>query len=207
MKILNFPRTIASSNPPAAGDRPPALQRTGRRIVTGAAFVLALAVSTGVAGPSQADDGVVIRDFELTRGIFEREPTGTVDSFDVSDSQGFVFARIANDGPPTGMTVVWRYEDTVHAAVDLDVGTSTGWRTWSSANLKPGEWTVELVDADGIVLAQRSFTVGTALAEDRMPATDGRSGPGFEQLTQDPETGPLPNGMPRPKPSTVDSDG
>ena len=42
----------------------------------------------------------------------------------------------------------------------------TGWRTWSSANLKPGHWTVRLVGADGVVLDERDFAVGSALAYD-----------------------------------------
>ncbi len=47
-----------------------------------------------------------------------------------------------------------------HGSVWLNVGQSPGWRTWSSANLRPGNWSVTLVDAGGSVLVQRSFIVG-----------------------------------------------
>ena len=47
-----------------------------------------------------------------------------------------------------------------HGSVWLNVGTSPGWRTWSSANLRPGNWSVALIDAGGSVLVQRSFIVG-----------------------------------------------
>jgi hypothetical protein len=194
-----------SSNLPAIRDRSSAILRAARCAAAGVTFSLVVAASAVIATPSQAAEGLVIRDFVLTRGIAEREPTDAVDSFHLSDSQGYVFARIANDGSPTGVTVVWRYGDTVHAAIDLDVGTSTGWRTWSSANLKAGPWTVELVDAEGIVLAQQNFTVGTALAEDGMPALDSRSGAGYEQLSQDPATLPA-SGTPQPNSATTESD-
>lgn len=205
MKTLTSPPRIANPNLPGSGFRRPAIPSGVRRVMTGVTFSLALAVSAVVAGPSRADDSLVIRDFVLTRDIAEREPTEVVDSFDISDSRGYVFVRIANEGLPTGVTVVWHYEDSVHAAIDLDIGTSPGWRTWSSANLKAGLWSVELVDAEGIVLAQRSFNVGTAPAADQ--ATDDRNGAGFEQLSEDPVTPPEPGAMPQPRPSTADNDG
>lgn len=189
------------------GVRPPGAPRAVRRVATGAAVFLALAAPAVVAGPSRADQALAVRDFVLARGIAEREPIETVDSFDVSDQQGYVFTRLANDGPPTGITVVWRYEGTEHAAVDLEVGTSSGWRTWSSANLKAGQWTVELRDAQGVVLAERDFTVGAALAEDPMPAADEPSGAGFEQVGQDPATRPGPDATPRSKSLPVGGDG
>ena len=206
MRTFRSPPTNEPSNLPVASERTSTILRTARCVATGVTFSLVVAASAVIAAPSKADEGLVIRDFVLTRGIAEREPTDTVDSFDVSDSQGYIFVRIANDGLPTGVTAVWRYGDTVHAAIDLDVGTSPGWRTWSSANLKAGLWTVELVDAEGIVLAQRSFSVGTSLAEKRMPAPHDPSEADLEQLSQDPATLPV-SSTPQPKPSTAESDG
>jgi hypothetical protein len=206
MRKFKNPPMNETSNLPATSDRTSTILRAARRMATGVTFSLAVAASAAIATPSQADEGLIIRDFVLTRGIAEREPTDTVDAFDVSDSQGYIFARIANDGLPTGVTAVWRYGDTVHAAIDLEVGTSTGWRTWSSANLKAGLWTVELVDAEGIVLAQRSFSVGTSLAEEGMPASHGPSGVDLEQLSQDPAKLPV-SSTPQPNPSTAENDG
>ena len=42
----------------------------------------------------------------------------------------------------------------------MNIGTSPGWRTWSTANLRPGNWRVALVDASGAVLTEKAFTVG-----------------------------------------------
>ncbi len=120
----------------------------------------ALAVATFAAAPAAADNGLVVRDFVLTNAIAGREPTNDTAGFTVHDERAFAFARISNTGSPTAVNVVWHHEGSQHGSVWLSVGQSPGWRTWSSANLKPGNWSVSLVDAEGSVLVQRSFTVG-----------------------------------------------
>ncbi len=125
-----------------------------------ALFGAALAVSTMVAAPAAADGELVVRDFVLTHGIFGREPTNDTNAFTTQDEKAFAFARIKNTGSPTAVNVVWQHEGTQHASVWLSVGDSPAWRTWSSANLRPGNWSVTLLDAGGSVLAQRSFIVG-----------------------------------------------
>ncbi len=119
----------------------------------------AFAVPFLATQPAAADEKMVIRDFVLTHGIFEREPTGTTEKFATSDGRGYAFARIANEGMPTQVSFVWYYGDEMHASIDMNIGTSGGWRTWSSVNLRPGNWRVKLQDQNGMVIAERSFTV------------------------------------------------
>jgi Protein of unknown function (DUF2914) len=134
-----------------------------------AALILALplALAAAPAGAQEALDqgGIVIKDFVLTRAIDQREPIDMVEDFTLSDEKGYAFFRVFNDGPPARMTAVWMYEGQVHAKVDLTVGTAEGWRTWSSANLKPGGWRVQLRNAGGTVLAERSFAVASEFAD------------------------------------------
>ncbi len=125
-----------------------------------ALFGAALAVSTLVAAPAAADGELVVRDFVLTNNVVGREPTNEAASFTTQDEKAFAFARINNTGSPTAVNVVWQHEGTQHASVWLNVGESPAWRTWSSAKLKSGNWSVTLIDAEGSVLVQRSFTVG-----------------------------------------------
>ncbi len=125
-----------------------------------ALFGATLAISTLAAGPAAAEGELVVRDFVLTNDVVAREPTNEATSFTTHDEKAFAFARINNTGAPTAVNVVWRHEGMQHGSVWLNVGTSPGWRTWSSANLKPGNWSVTLVDAGGSVLVQRSFIVG-----------------------------------------------
>lgn len=137
---------------------------------------------------------LIIRDFVLTRGIDAREPVDRAESFRSTDDQAYAFLRIANDGAPADLTVVWRYEGAVHGSVDLAIGRSPGWRTWSSANLKPGDWRVAVSTADGQLLAERRFTVGTELADESGAAPGGPAGAAFQQVTQEP--GPAVSAQP-----------
>ncbi len=125
-----------------------------------ALFGAALAVSTLAAAPAAATGELVVRDFVLTNDVVDREPTNEAVAFTTHDERAFAFARINNTGAPTTVKVVWRHEGMEHGSVWLNVGMSSGWRTWSSANLRPGNWSVTLVDAGGSVLVQRSFIVG-----------------------------------------------
>ncbi len=120
---------------------------------------VALAVTGLWATPALSDGSMVVRDFVLTNGIVDREPSDTVRSHFVQGQKIFAFARIQNAGEPTAVNFIWRRDDSRHASVWLNVGVSAGWRTWSSANLSPGDWQVRLVDSFGEVLSERAFTV------------------------------------------------
>lgn len=146
--------------------------------LAGAGF-LAVALA---ALPAMAESSVVIRDFVLSRGIDNREPVDSTDFFRPADGRAVAFVRIHNTGGPTQVSFVWHHGERSHAVVPMNVGTSPGWRTWSSVNLQPGAWRVALVDAQGEVLAERAFTVGydpaspVASGTDDMPSARGGMG-------------------------------
>jgi hypothetical protein len=143
------------------------------------------AISTLVAGPAKAEGDLVVRDFVLTNQVVGREPTNDATAFTTNDQRAFAFARIHNTGHPTAVNVVWHHEGQQHGSVWLNVGQSSGWRTWSSANLKPGNWSVTLVDAQGAVLVQRSFTVSQTSVDAMAGVDDDYSGMG-ETMVQEP---------------------
>lgn len=120
----------------------------------------ALTVLGLAAQPALAADKVVVRDIVLTNNVAERMPTDSVDAFAADADVGFAFVRISNSGDPTQVKVVWSRAGVEQGAVPLNVGTSSGWRTWSSTSLRPGNWRVQVVDANGGVLSQKDFTVG-----------------------------------------------
>ncbi len=122
-----------------------------------AALLLALAATTQ---PALAGDKVVVRDVVLTHNVAERMPTDSVDGFAADTDVGYAFVRISNAGEPTQVKVVWSRNGVEQGAVPLNVGTSSGWRTWSSTSLQPGNWRVQVVDANGAVLSQKDFAVG-----------------------------------------------
>lgn len=146
-----------------------------RRAVACLALPIALAALTAGSGSASAADGIVIKDFVLTHAIDEREPIDMVEGFTPADERGYAFVRVHNEGPPASLTAVWLHEGNIHARVGLNVGTSSGWRTWSSANLKPGDWVVQLRDTQGVILAERAFAVESEFAMDE-GAYDGTDG-------------------------------
>lgn len=148
--------------------KPKTGRATGTRSVRRAAACLALplALTAFTAVPASAEDDVVIKEFVLTHAIDEREPIDMVEGFTPADERGFAFFRVHNEGPPSSLTAVWLHEGNIHARIPLNVGTSTGWRTWTSANLKPGDWVVQLRDTQGTILAERAFAVESEFAMD-----------------------------------------
>ena len=163
--------------------------KAGRRIAAGLALPLALTLAS--AGPALAESNLIIKDFVLTHAIDEREPIDMVEGFTPADRKGYVYARVFNDGQPERLTVVWMHEGSEHARVGLNIGTSSGWRTWSSANLKPGDWSVQLRNAEGLVLAERDFAVRPEFAMDDEAGALAPAAGGFDdQSAQYPEEWP-----------------
>jgi len=129
------------------------MKRPTRNKILSAALSLA-------ALPVMANGSIVVRSFVLSHGIHEREPISDTETFNVDDGKTFAFARIQNDGDPTMVSFVWERDNVEHATVPVSVGASSGWRTWSTAQLRSGNWRVKLVDAQGEVLLEKAFTVG-----------------------------------------------
>ncbi len=145
----------------------------GRRALQGIAVAV---MSALVLAPSAYAEGdLVVQDLVLSHGVYEREPADIAKSFEPSDERAYAFARISNAGPLTNVSFVWHYGSNIHAIVDLNVGTSQGWRTWSSAKLKSGDWRIELVTEEGEVLAERAFTVAPLMENTAAPVDEARS--------------------------------
>jgi hypothetical protein len=127
----------------------------------------AMAVLGFAALPAAADGKVVVRDLVLTHNVDERMPTDSVDGFAAETDVGFAFVRVSNGGDPTQVKMVWSRNGVEQGSVPLNVGTSSSWRTWSRVSLQPGNWRVQVVNADGSVLSQREFSVGQASVASR----------------------------------------
>jgi hypothetical protein len=147
--------------------------RPTRNKILSAALAGASFVAINLAAlPAVAEGSIVVRNFVLSHGVHDREPISDTESFNVGDGKAFAFARIQNTGEPTMVSFVWEYGDTTHATVPVNVGASSGWRTWSTAKLRSGDWRVKLVDAQGEVLLEKAFTVEANSASTvSMPST------------------------------------
>ncbi len=123
-----------------------------------AAVALAQAGGPKLATEPRTGD-IAVRDLVMARGIIDREPADLTTNFSTGDGRAFAHAKIYNPGEPTAVSFVWLYDDSLYATVDMQVGSSVRWRTWSSAEVWLGEWRVQIVSADGQVLAENAFTV------------------------------------------------
>jgi hypothetical protein len=98
----------------------------------------------------------------LTTGVVDREPVDTTEAFAADVGEVYAWMRVTGAEGQT-IQIVWTH-GAESAPVSLEIGGSS-WRTWSSKTVLPedaGDWTVEVRDADGNVLATANFTVGEA---------------------------------------------
>ncbi|TNF23577.1 MAG: DUF2914 domain-containing protein [Deltaproteobacteria bacterium] len=105
---------------------------------------------------------VTIVESAIATGIADREPVGADDAFTVDAARIWAWIKVKNDGPPTTVTMVWRKGDEIAFRYTLDIGTSPGWRTWSNKTLRAwdaGDWTVDVLDANGLRVAALRFEV------------------------------------------------
>jgi len=116
------------------------------------------------AGESQSPlfkntDTLYVSKMVLAKKVEDRNPVDVTQSFSVQDSQAWCFAKIYNSTDTATVHFVWYHDSDKHADVVSKVGVSPSWRTYSSVNLKPGDWRVELVDDQGNKLDEQSFSV------------------------------------------------
>ena len=105
----------------------------------------------------------------VTTGIAEREPINELTTVPAGNKKVLFFTEI-RDMEGQQVKHRWVHGDEVMAEVDFNIG-GPRWRVWSSKNLIPewsGEWRVEVVDAEGNVVSEKSFSV----EQDGMAATE-----------------------------------
>lgn len=97
---------------------------------------------------------------QFTTNVQDKEPVDEVENVEASEDPIYFFTEVENAEGQT-ITHRWKRDGEVMAEVPLEVG-SNDWRTWSSKELMPdwdGEWTVEVVDAEGNTISEESVTV------------------------------------------------
>jgi hypothetical protein len=96
---------------------------------------------------------------QFTTAVENREPIDHV-TFVANDVEQVFFYTDLRDLEGQTISHRWLYNGTVMAHVPFEVG-GPRWRVWSSKKLIPdliGDWTVEIVTAEGEVIAAETFT-------------------------------------------------
>ncbi len=122
-------------------------------------LVLAIAMAgftvAGIAAQEAPEVELVI-----ALDVEERQPTGEGTEFSADVGQLVAWTRVTGLANTT-VRHVWRHQEH-EEVIELSVGGSP-WRIWSRRTIPAewtGAWTVEVLNAEGDVLATAEFTVG-----------------------------------------------
>lgn len=153
------PRTVATQAKAApSSPRPPGTQATPE---PEAAVTL-----------EKGTDTLALMDLTIARDIQDRLPVGVATHFPEVPSKFQCYSVFKNTGEATTATHVWRRGDRVVSRVELSVGKSPRWRTWSRQRLSSawaGRWSCEVLGPDGVRLGMASVTAGPRGAEEQGP--------------------------------------
>ncbi|MEL6178558.1 MAG: DUF2914 domain-containing protein [Myxococcota bacterium] len=106
---------------------------------------------------------LTVVDSTIALDVIKRTPLGSGDTFSPEDEVLWAWVRVKNSGEhKRTITMVWKHEGKVRSNVTLDVGVSSGWRTWSKKSITKrdqGFWTVEVLSPEGELLDTLKFEV------------------------------------------------
>ena len=108
-------------------------------------------------------DGLKLVDLAIATDVKRREPTGIDNRFATLPARFHCFCVFENRQQATQVTHVWKRDGRVVSRVELEVGKSPKWRTWSRQRLQPtwtGNWTCEVVSSSGRILGSASVQAG-----------------------------------------------
>jgi hypothetical protein len=95
-------------------------------------------------------------------GVDKRVPLGVGTKFSSDVEKVWAFIKVKNKNAPTKLRMVWKRHGKERMSVDLRVGKSKGWRTWSYKKMgrrDAGQWTVDVFTQDGNKLHSMAFEV------------------------------------------------
>ena len=128
-------------------------------------FILgALVLLLSPLSMAQDNGGLEVMEIEFGTGVENRQPVGVDTNFPSTVERVYCFTKIIGAAEPTSVSHVWYYEGEEKARVDLSIK-SQAWRTWSSKKILSaweGRWRVEVVSAEGNVIAGKEFVIGSA---------------------------------------------
>jgi hypothetical protein len=122
------------------------------------------ALAKAAPGQRAADltqSSLTLRSIAAGTDVQDRRLVGESTTFQTG-APVWVHIAVRNTGPEDQVKMVWLLEGDAVWAMDLDVGTSAGWRTWTRMRMpatRTGQWTVEVHDTDGRLMGDVMFDV------------------------------------------------
>lgn len=121
-------------------------------------------VPEAIRAPAPEAGALSLTTLKMGSGVVKRRLKGEASRFVIDGSRVHAYAVLSNpEGPPKTVQMVWFKDGVRQWAVDLKVGRSARWRTWSYTSLKRakqiGAWTVRVYDEAGAELGHIDFRV------------------------------------------------
>jgi hypothetical protein len=103
----------------------------------------------------------IIKRMVVCESISDKEPVGIKDTFSGPIEKVYCFLEAGQIEQVTTVTFVWYFEGEEMARVALPLEKGYRWRTYASKKISglKGNWTVDLLEASGIVLNTVNFQV------------------------------------------------
>jgi hypothetical protein len=114
-----------------------------------------------LSAPKVWAEELQVHDPATCTGVEDRVPIGVSDTFPASVKKVYAFTRVVGAASDTFVVHKWYYGDRLMSEVRLRVQ-SSNWRTFSSKNILAGwtgQWRVDVVDENGMVIGGIPFTV------------------------------------------------
>ncbi|MBC8466090.1 DUF2914 domain-containing protein [bacterium] len=105
---------------------------------------------------------IVLKEITLCKTVKDREPVDKSDRFRLDDKKIYCFSVFENEHKKQKIFHKWYREGVLMLSIELKVGLSKHWRTWSSKNFYTGHegaWEVTIVNQDETELGRTSFKV------------------------------------------------
>jgi hypothetical protein len=121
-------------------------------------FVFGVFLTSPPSSTAAAESQVSVDSIVFARSVESKEPVGAAKEFEASVTQVFCWTKLSAKTPPAAVKHVWYKAGRMLLEVPLTLNYSAG-RYWSVKNVSPGDWTVEVVGANGEVFGSGSFKV------------------------------------------------
>ena len=124
-------------------------------------MILAILVSGLVTAGFAAQQRMVDAEIVIARSVADREPVGAGEEVPSDVGQLAGWTRVTGAANTT-IEHVWRHQGNENV-IPPSIGQGSPWRTWSRKTIPSdwtGQWTFEVRDANGNVIATTTFTVG-----------------------------------------------
>jgi hypothetical protein len=121
-------------------------------------FVFGVFLHPPPSSAASAESPVSVDSIVFARSVESREPVGAAKEFEASVTQVFCWTKLSVKTLPAAVKHVWYNAGRKLLDVPLTLNYSSG-RYWSVKNVSPGDWTVEVVGANGEVFGSGSFKV------------------------------------------------